>query len=295
MNISNNKILITGGASGIGLRLNALFGEQAKTGSYIRSLVHISAKDLKFTDEPNGEKKALFDILAYTFGDNGVPVDSVNKSYSFRIKDGEPYRRLLEKGFVYYITVPIKKPGAYQLRVALRDVQSEKVGAANQFVEAPNLKKNRLTLSGIVLQNLTAAQFDKMANGQPPSSGAGGTQSSDDAPDTQTDTALRRFRRGTILWFGFVVYNAKSDAGKPPQVTTQTRVFRDGKLFFEGRVAPVNLAGQTDMQRINTQNAVTIPTQMPPGDYVLQIVVTDALAKEKYRTTTQWIDFEVTN
>jgi hypothetical protein len=32
---------------------------------------------------------------------------------------------------------------------------------------------------------------------------------------------------------------------------------------------------------------------MPPGDYVLQIVVADALAKEKYRMTTQWVDFEV--
>lgn len=279
------------GAGGIGLRLNALFGEQANTGSFIRSLVHVDAKDLKFTDEPSGEKKALFDILAYTFGDNGVPVDSVNKTFTFRIKDGEPYRRLLEKGFVYYITVPIKKPGAYQLRVALRDVQSEKVGAASQFVEAPNLKKNRLTLSGIVLQNMTAAQFDKIAAEQPPTS----AQNSDDAPDTQTDTALRRFRRGTILWFGFVVYNAKSEAGNPPQLTTQTRIFRDGKLFFEGKPSPVNVAGQSDMRRINAQSAVTLPTQMQSGDYVLQIVVTDALAKEKYRATTQWIDFEVVN
>lgn len=187
--------------------------------------------------------------------------------------------------------MPIKKPGAYQLRVALRDVQSEKVGAASQFVEAPNLKKNRLTLSGIVLQNLTAAQFDKIAGAQPPT----GAQNSDDVPDTQTDTALRRFRRGTILWFGFVVYNAKSEAGNPPQLTTQTRIFRDGKLFFEGKPSPVNISGQSDMRRINAQSAFTLPTQMQSGDYVLQIVVTDALAKEKYRATTQWIDFEVVN
>lgn len=115
----------------------------------------------------------------------------------------------------------------------------------------------------------------------------------EDAPDTKTDTALRRFRRGTILWFGFVIYNAKSEAGKSPQLTTQTRIFRDGKLYFEGNPSPVNIAGQTDLRRINAQNAVTLPTQMPPGDYVLQIVVTDALAREKNRTTTQWIDFEI--
>jgi VWFA-related protein len=282
------------GSGGVALRLNALFGDDAKNGPFIRSLVHINAKDLKFTDEPNGEKKAVFDILAFTFGDNGVPVDSVGKTYTFNVKNDENYRRVQEKGFIYYLNVPVKKPGAYQLRVALRDAQTDKIGAANQFVEVPNLKKNRLTVSGIVLQNLTPAQFEKMA-GEQESPNSPGAQTNEQAPDTRTDTALRRFRRGSILWFGFVVYNARSEAGKPPQLTMQTRVFRDGKLFFEGKAAPANLSGQTDMRRINAQNAVTLPTQMPPGDYVLQIVVTDALAKEKYRTTTQWIDFEVVN
>ncbi|MDQ4121068.1 MAG: VWA domain-containing protein [Acidobacteriota bacterium] len=282
------------GASGIGLRLNTIFGNEAAAGSFIRSLVHVNAKDLKFMDEPNGVKKAVFDIVAYTFGDNGVPVDSVAKNYTMTVNSGERFQRLQEKGFVYYINVPIKKPGAYQLRVALRDAQSEKVGAANQFVEAPNLKKNRLTLSGIVLQNLTPAQYEKWSKAQSVSNTTG-AQNAEDAPDTQTDTALRRFRRGTILWFGFVIYNAKSESGKTPQLTTQTRVYRDGKLFFEGSAKPVSIAGQKDLQRINAQNAISLPTEMPPGDYVLQIAVTDAFAKEKYQTTTQWIDFEVVN
>jgi hypothetical protein len=32
---------------------------------------------------------------------------------------------------------------------------------------------------------------------------------------------------------------------------------------------------------------------MGPGEYVLQIVVTDLLAKEKSRVVTQWMDFEI--
>jgi VWFA-related protein len=280
------------GSGGIALRLNALFGNEAKSGSFVRSLVHVSAKDLKFTDEPSGEKKAVFDLIAYTFGDNGVPVDSVNKNYTMRVKNDENYRRLLEKGFVYYINVPIKKPGAYQLRVALRDAQGEKIGAANQFIEVPNLKKDRLTVSGIVLQNLTPAQYDKWTQGQPLQTASG--KQADDQPDLQTDTALRRFRRNSVLVFGYAVYNAKPNATGQPQLTTQTRIFSDGKLFYEGKPTPLDTAGQTDLQRINTQNAISLPAQMPIGDYVLQIVVMDALAKEKHRTSTQWIDFEVT-
>ena len=48
------------------------------------------------------------------------------------------------------------------MRVALRDRNSEKVGSANQFIEVPNLKKERLTLSGIILENLTPAQWQKL-------------------------------------------------------------------------------------------------------------------------------------
>ena len=33
--------------------------------------------------------------------------------------------------------------------------------------------------------------------------------------------------------------------------------------------------------------------QAPPGDYMLQVIVTDKLAKEKYRIAAQSIDFEI--
>jgi len=36
-------------------------------------------------------------------------------------------------------------------------------------------------------------------------------------------------------------------------------------------------------------------SQMGPGEYVIQIVVTDLLAKQKENVTSQWIDFDVIN
>ena len=35
------------------------------------------------------------------------------------------------------------------------------------------------------------------------------------------------------------------------------------------------------------------PLPVFPGEYVLQVIVTDQLAPEKRRTATQWIDFEI--
>ncbi len=111
------------GAAGVRLRLTTLFANDVKFGSYLRSLLHISADDLAFTDLANGEHQADFDIVAVTFGDNGNIIDQVNQSYTMRIGD-DKYRTIRKEGFVYFLTVPIKTAGAYQLRIALRDLSS---------------------------------------------------------------------------------------------------------------------------------------------------------------------------
>jgi hypothetical protein len=276
--------------NGIALRLNTLFGNDAKSGSYVRSLLHVNASDLKFTDEANGVKKAVFDVLAVSFGDNGTVADQISNSYTMTVTP-ERYRKVMDEGFVYFFTFPVKKPGAFQLRVAIRDSQSEKVGSANQFVEVPNLKKNHLSVSGIVLENLTPEQWQKSQNGAPRAADA-----AENAAVSETNplnaTSLRRFKRGTILRYGSEVYNAKLAAGQP-NLTVQIRMFRDGKLVFDGKQVPLELLGQTDLQRIKTVGALNLGTEMQPGDYVLQIVATDNLAKQKQKIATQFVQFEI--
>ncbi len=273
----------------ISVRLNAIFGNDPKRGSSVNSLLHVNAKDLKFTSEADGIKKAVFDVLAISFGDNGVPVDQISKTYTLTLKE-EAYQKFLSEGFVYHFAFPVKKPGAYQMRVAIRDHATEKVGSASQFIEVPKLKKNRLTLSGVVLENLTFEQWRRMQQ-------ADQSKIAVDKNEAQTnpmsDTALRRFKRGTVLRYGFEIYNAKFDAGQKPQLLMQTRMFRDGKLIFEGKQHPVNLSSQTDLQTIKSSSAITLGTGMQSGDYVLQIAITDNSAKEKNKIATQFVQFEI--
>jgi VWFA-related protein len=275
----------------ISLRLNTLFGNVAPEGSFIRPLLHINAQDLKFTDEADGAKKAVIEVLAVTFGDNGVPIDQVGKSYTITAK-GDDFKRILKDGFVYYFTLPIKKPGAYQFRVAIRDAQAEKVGSASQFIEVPNLKKDRLTISGIVLENLNEAQWKAFLSGSPATTDKQ-TDTPTAATNPMTDTSLRRFKRGTVLRYGFEVYNAKLDAAKKPNLTSQIRVFREGQMIFEGKTIPVEVAGQTDLERVKATGAVSLATEMKSGDYILQIIITDNLAKEKRKISTQFVQFEI--
>ena len=259
-------------ANEIPLRLNALFGNDEKQGSFIRSFLHINAENITFTDAPDGKKKAVFDILAIGFGDNGIPIDRISKTFTANV-DEPTYKRIKENGITYDFLFPIKKAGAYQLRVALYDKTSEKVGSANQFVEVPNVNKKRLTLSGIVLENMAFEDWQKLANGQK-------------AIQTNpiSDTALRQFKPGTVLSYGAVVYNPKSAPNGKPDLSSQMRIFKEGKIFYEGKIQPVALNNITDFRRVNVTGTLSLGTDMAAGDYILQIVITDNLANKKRQT-----------
>ena len=111
--------------------------------------------------------------------------------------------------------------------------------------------------------------------------------------NAMSDTALRRVKIGSVLRYGFEIYNAKMDTSRQPKVQTKIRVFRDGKLILDGKETPLDLHGQTDMLRLKAAGAVAIGDKLLPGDYILQIIVTDPLAKSKEQIATQFIQFEV--
>jgi hypothetical protein len=268
------------GVNQIPLKLNALFYNSARSGNVIRSLVHIGAQDLKFSDEPDGGKKIVFDIVAIGFGDNGAVVDQSSKTYTLTLKK-DAFEQAVKTGFVYDFSFPVKKAGAYQLRIALHDHGSDKIGSANQFIEVPNLKKNRLTLSGVVLENLSYPEWEKREAGKTVT-----------PSDPLTDTSLRRFKRGTVLNYGFTIYNAKAP-GTASTLSYQTRVFRDGKPIFESALKPVTTTGAGDPGTVGFNAALALGSVMVPGDYVLEIAITDSLAKGKGRTATQYVQFEL--
>ena len=274
---------------GVEVRLTSVYTNNAKAGSFVRSMFHVEGRDLVFTDEPDGWHKATIDVVAVTFGDNGRVVDEVSGTHNLRVR-GETYKQLLKHGFVYNLTVPVKKPGAYQLRAVVRDASSERIGSASQFIEVPDIKKNRLTLSGVIVDGVDPAA--KPAT--PQADAAGGEGAAGFESDPQASPAVRRFRRGLVLRYAFSIFNAQADkATGRPAVQTQMRLFREGRELFTGRSQPFDATNQADLKRLQAGGAIQLGTNLPPGEYALQVIVTDPLAKEKYRTASQWIDFEI--
>jgi hypothetical protein len=264
-------------ASGdINLRLTSLYGYDQKVGSHVKSLLHLSTRDLSFTKEPDNTHKAVIDFVAFTFGDSGRVIDSQIRTDTIRIND-DTFEKVKREGIIYTLDLPVKKAGGYQLRVAVRDTVSQRIGSANQFIEVPDLKKNRIRLSGLVLTG-TGSE----------------TGPASLATDLQHSPAVRRLRTGMVLDYSFYIYNPQLDrATKRPKLEAQAVLLKDGEPVFTGTARELKLAEQSDWKQIASNGRIRLGWNMRPGDYVLQVIVTDKLAKEKNGVTTQWIDFEI--
>jgi VWFA-related protein len=277
-------------ASGaIPLRLTSVFGYEQKAGPYVVSLLHVDLNHVSFTDE-EGKKKAVVDFGAVTFNDKGQVVDEIWRRQQIRIA-ADKFAESIKGGLLYTISVPVKKAGAYQLRAVVRDDATEQVGSANQFIEVPDVKKGRLTLSGITMQGVSRTA--NPSEGQSAVVQQEGAQATKSEIETNASPALRKLSNGMLMNYGFMIYNAKTDKENPlPHLEARVRILKEGKVVYNGSDHSVPVDASQDLKRLIAGGQISL-TNMETGEYVLQVIVTDKLAKEKYNTSTQWIDFEI--
>lgn len=283
----NRALISPFGANEITLHLNTIFVDESAGGSVLRSFLYFDPRDLTFTEGADGVHLATFKLRAFLFGDNGKVVEQSGRIGTLSLR-GPAYDRALREGIVYGFDMPVKQPGAFQFRVAVFDSGSTRIGTAGEFVDVPDLRSGRLALSGIIIRDASNLVAEN--------TGVAMRRSATNAEgeSIKGGLAVRRYKQGTNLVFAYAVYNAGLDGGThPPQLTTQTRVFRNGQPVFTGEVAPIDHTGQPDLQRIASAATLQLGAQLPPGEYVLQIIVTDSSGKEKPRVVTRWVDFEV--
>jgi len=89
-----------------------------------------------------------------------------------------------------------------------------------------------------------------------------------------------------MVTFSYSIYNARRAA----ELTAQLQLFRDGLNVFTGPSVAVDHAGQEPLTNVLKFN---LGSQLPPGNYICQIIVTDSSDKQKPRVASQWIDFEI--
>jgi len=276
--------------SELALRLTPVLLRDAKDAHLVRTFMHVDGHGLSFEEGARpGQKRTRIQVSTATFGDNGVISDSATREVTFPLA-ADRVEQLKAEGLILEMNLPVRKAGVYQIRAAVRDPVSGRIGSARQFLHVPPIKKDRLALSGVVLSGLAAD---------------GASQ-----PDPEASPALRRLKPGMDVLYAFVVYGAKSEDRGDPGVSTELRLFHENQLVSVDKARPtVSLPPPPPRPRDGKkEKARTVPKEpevpmlvgsfriapaIEPGEYTLEVKVTDPGARPPHDTATQRVDFEI--
>ncbi|HJT65334.1 MAG TPA: VWA domain-containing protein [Pyrinomonadaceae bacterium] len=250
-------------APGLPVLLSLTYLNTPANGLVVTSSLKISARGLTFGAD--GTQPATIRLAGVVLNDKGKIAGSFRNQFNVNPrKVGEA-----DEGIFYNHHTPLT-PGIYQFRVAARDEKSGLVGSAMQWIVIPDLARNQLTLSSLLLGGQVLEDRNKTAS-----------------PQVQLSVD-HSFARTAPLGYWIFVYNAKRDSGGNPQLTVQTHVLRDGQPVLSSPLRKVNNGGP-DPQRIPFGEELALKT-LAPGRYDLKVTITDALAGT---TASQIADFIV--
>jgi VWFA-related protein len=266
-------------AGAVGVRLHALFFHDKVRGDLLHSFLHVDAGALTLDQGADGLFRSRVEIQALTFDADSQLADQLHR---FGEVTFSPERRdkALRRGIGYVIDIPVKKPGAYQVRVAFRDTASGRLGSAYEFVTVPDLGGQGLSLSGILMTDASPPESRETTDG---------LEVEPDAPE-----ALRVLPPGRPVAYGLTIYNAQAEPETSHvELSTRLRLLRDGREVVSGQPKPVDVAGQTDVKALFAGGTLLLPPQIEEGDYVLQVTVTDGASPANRRVAVQAAEITV--
>ena len=230
--------------------------------------IHLVIDSKKLQFEQSGDKQqASLDIAAFVFDERGEARGGFSETVNANLSADE-YARISKGGFLYSANTTLPT-GVYQVRFAVRDNKSGRIGTMSRYIEVPDLSKGKFFASSLLM---------------------GSVPSNDTKATTPTPvTADRQISKKNDLRYAAVIYNAKQKDGKA-QVRTQLMISQGGKVIF--KEAEEMLSGGTATQMIKVGQLGL--SRVPLGRYTLTLVITDLLAEKKSQIITRSMDFIVT-
>ncbi|MCB1018391.1 MAG: VWA domain-containing protein [Acidobacteria bacterium] len=264
------------GADGLELRTTALFALDPDGKPSIQSMTRIDANGLTFTALEDGLLGIELDIVTAAFDISGQPVEAIDQIFTARVRP-DNLEAVKRRGLLYTTRQPLKKPGAYQFRLVVRDTASQIVGSASQFVQTPPFdKKGRLGMSGLVAGSATQLGQE----GEPTT--------------LEGNPALRIFRPGERIYYWRQILNPEIEksTGKP-DLATRSRLYRDGELVLESDPFPFQPTQLVSKRLVEDVRLYDLPAELVPGRYILEVETIDRLRDADRGRASDWIDFQV--
>ena len=248
----------------------------------INSWIHLDPKDITIVETENGGARIVFEVMCLASDINGSNPFFNETKYVFAF---EPEKKsgnidfIQQHGLRFSLAFSVKDPGAYTVHFAVRDADSGKVGSAHQFVEIPDLKKKEMEMSSIFILNsiddldwMRSDVIKKLAQEVFFSTSQDGIIRS---------PALRTYAPGGNLQTLAMLYNADAKAINRSEIEVQPILYKDGKEFLRLDPGTVTPEKGEKIDNISLLRRITLEHEIPPGNYVLQLLATDKKNSEK--------------
>jgi VWFA-related protein len=239
--------------------------------------LRIKGEAVEFAPSADNHAAANIDLVGAIFNAQGKREDFFRKRLTVNA-NASSLESKDERSDLFYNYQARLKPGLYQIRIAARDAKSGLLGSATEWVEIPDLNKNRLALSSLLIGEKTTDARQQKVGLTVAIDSIGVTLSVD-----------RSFARNSRLRYLLFIYNASTKAGNNlPDISIQTEVFRDKRSVLASPDSRVSVMGQ-DAARLPYAAEIPLET-LTAGRYILQVTVTDRAAKTSAQ---QQVRFEI--
>jgi VWFA-related protein len=231
----------------------------ADSGAVLTTSVELERSALTF--ERGEKEQASFDLFGLVLDDRGKVAYGFKQQMTVTTNSASS----AERQRVLYSYPARLAPGLYQVRVGTRDTRSGRIGSAIQWIEIPEFKPGKLTMSSIFLGERTSDVRPTEVK-------------TDGAPSSVLLSVDRRFSRTSWIRFMTFVYNASAAGAAHPDVALQIQLFRDDQPVFTAPLAKLKTEGFADSTRIPYAAELAL-TSFPAGRYILQVTAIDRAAR----------------
>ena len=255
-------------------RLTLSYMDVRDSGMMLVASMKIEGRAVRF-EQSSGRPAAVIDVAGSVIDAQGKQLSGFRERLTATPTDSGATNLKLPD-ITYNYRAPLK-PGLYQVRVAARDDASGQTGSATQWIEIPDLSKQQLSMSSLIVGERKPAAAEK-------------EKKDESLIESVPLNVEHRFERSSHLRFLVYVYNARrgASASAQPDVALQVQIFRDDQPVVTTPLRKIETESQ-DFARL--AYAAEIPLQtMGVGQYILQVTAIDRIAKT---SASQRFKFEV--
>ncbi len=240
---------------------SASFLERKDDKAQVSLEVFIDGESIEHNKESQAQSLAL-ELAGVVLDLKGNTVEKFGDRVEASLRP-ERVQQAKQNGYRYSRRIRLK-PGIYQVRVGVRERDTEHIGTATAWVEVPDLSKGKLVMSNIVLSERIAPDAKKVI--QP---------SQSDVFHPGMAQGIAAYKIGNLLVYYFALYNA----AKTSDLSMQAEIIQNEQSIYRGQWQPIASRIVED-DKNNPGMSGQIPMFLKPGLYELRITVKGRDAKQ---------------